>query len=73
MLLGRSRGADAACFCSELLIRLNDLQNRNLHFDKKTPTRNAEFDFSVSEHRRSSSVVIKNLSILTKEGLGLTT
>ena len=54
MVLGRSRGADAVCFCFELLIRRNVLQNRNLHFDRKTPTRIAEFVFSVSENCRSS-------------------
>ena len=27
MLLGRSRGADAVCFCSELLVRRNELKN----------------------------------------------
>ena len=35
MALGRSRGADADCFCSEFLVRRNELQNRNLHFDEK--------------------------------------
>ena len=53
-------------FCSELLIRLDELQNKNLQFDRKNATRNVEFDFSVSKKRRSAFILIKNLSISTK-------
>ena len=59
-------------FCSELLIRLNELQNKNLQFDRKNATRNVEFDFFVSKTSRSSFIFIKNLSILTAQVLGLT-
>ena len=61
------------CFCSEVLIRRNDLQNKDLHFDRKNATRNDEFDFSVSKKRRPVFVLIKNLPISTKQVLGLTT
>ena len=65
MLLGRSRGADAVYFRSELLVRCNELQNRQLHFDRKNVIRNAKFDFSISKRRRSAFILIKNLSIST--------
>ena len=73
MSLGRSRGADAVCFCSGLLIRRNDLENTNLHFDRKNATRNDDFDFSVSKKRRPTLILIKNLPISTEQVLGLTT
>ena len=60
-------------FCSEVLIRRNDLQNEDLHFERKNATRNTEFDFSVSKKRRPAFILIKNLSNSTKQVLGLTT
>ena len=45
MPLGRSRDAGVVYFCSGPLIRHNDLQNRNGHFDRKNVTWNAEFYF----------------------------
>ena len=55
-------------FCSEVLIRRNELQNRHLHFDRKTATRNAYFDFSVSKKRRPAFILIKKLVSFDKAG-----
>ena len=73
MLLDTSRGADAVWFCSEVLIRRNELQNRNLHFDKGIATRHTYFGILVSGKQRETPVLTKKVSTSTKKGLGLTT
>ena len=56
------------CFCSELLIRRNDIQNEDLHFDRKNATRTAYFDFSVSKKRRPAFILMKKLVNFDKAG-----
>ena len=59
------------CFCSGLLIRRNELQNRNLHFDRKSETRRSNFGIFVSGKQRATPVLTQKVSISTNRWVGV--